>query len=85
MKDMALAGKTVSLFASIPERLDARQGDTDSVGIVAMRGKRLAHEVCLQALDPLTSLANLEAICCSRPVNADTRAQAFKTAVVCRM
>jgi hypothetical protein len=50
-----------------------------------MRGKRLAHEVCLQALDPLTSLANLEAICCSRPVNADTRAQAFKTAVVCRM
>jgi hypothetical protein len=77
VQDMALAGQAVPRLAPEVKRLDARKGNADRVGVVAMRGKRLAMEMRLQAFDALGARCQPDAIAAAWGV-----AQSFKTVVV---
>ncbi len=76
---MALTGKAVSLLASVTECLDARQGNADRIGVMAVRRKCLADEMRFQTLYPDGATANPDAISRSANVIDGAFAQAFKT------
>ena len=77
MQDVALARKAVPPLAPEAERLDARKGNADRIGVVAMRGKSLTMEVRLHALDPFGARRDPDAI-------AAAFAQSFKTSPAAR-
>src|SRR5205807_9908484 len=62
MKHVALAGEAAPQLASVAESLDARYGDADRIGVVAVRRKRLADEPRLETLDPHASAADPDAV-----------------------
>ena len=53
VQDVALAGAAISLLAAVPEGLDARERDSDAIGVVAVGREGLAPEMRFDALDPL--------------------------------
>ncbi len=75
MKHMALSRQTIPSRAPVPECLDARQGDADRIGVVAVRRKRLADEPRFETLYPRAAATDRDA---SFAVDR-TLAQAFKT------
>ena len=77
MQDVALAREAVPPLASEAKRLDARKGNADRIGVVAMQAKRLTMEVGLQAFDPFGTRRDPDAI-------AATFAQSFKTSPTAR-
>jgi threonine/homoserine/homoserine lactone efflux protein len=73
MQDVALTRKAVPALAPEAKRLDARKGDADRIGVVAMQAKRRTMEVSLQAFDPFGTRRDPDAI-----------AQSFKTSPATR-
>ena len=79
VQDVALAGAAISLLAAVTEGLNARQRDSDAIGVVTVRREGLAQEMRLNALDPLGAGPHPDA---ARPAPARARlavAQPFKT------
>ena len=74
MQDVTLTGQTVPRLAAIGECLDASEGDTNRVGIVAMRRKRSCAETRFHPFNPFVSPTKPDASSA-----AGVLAQTFKT------